>query len=314
MDATDTGAAGAGGTGRGQSLDPRPGTGIADPALLAKVQRATTHVLKELDRVCGELGIPYAVYGGTAIGAVRHRGFIPWDDDIDVCMTRADYERFLTEAPEAVGADFVIMSQRSHADYPKTFAVMGLEGTRFVPAAATDRPFPVPVGVDVFPLDRMPVDYRRYRRQSMRTWVWGRLLFLHGSATPETGLTGALGAGAGAVFHGVHCGLHLARVSPAQIYRRWERAARLHEDSDSPLVGDYATQDPRRWSARISEIFPTVRVPFEDIMVELPGDYDAVLTRGYGDYMTLPPMEERVNHRPVEVDFGRHEAWLDGAV
>ncbi len=276
----------------------------ADPELLARIQRATTHVLAELDRVCGELGIRYTVYGGTAIGAVRHQGFIPWDDDVDVCMPRPDYERFLREAPDAVGEDFVVTSQASHRDYPKTFAVMGLRGTEFVPAAARGREFPVPIGVDVFPLDRMPVDHRVYQAQNRRTWVWGRLLFLHGSATPETGLTGAVGAVASGIFRTTHRALHTFRVTPGALHRHWEKAARRYEDTASPLLGDYSTQDPRRWSAREDELFPTVRVPFEGISVELPHAYDAILTRGYGDYMTLPPEEERVNHDAARVDFG----------
>lgn len=296
-----------------RSTGPAPTRPIDDEVTLRRVQRATTYVLRELDRVCGELGLAYAVYGGTAIGAVRHQGFIPWDDDVDVCMPRPDYERFLDLAPGVIGEDFVVMSQRSHRDYPKTFAVMGLVGTEFVPAAAARRAFPVPIGVDVFPLDRVPRDRLAFRRQSQRTWVWGRLLFLHGSATPETGLRGVLGAAASAVFHAVHGTLQGLKIPPATLYHRWERAARLYEDVSGSsaggpqVLGDYSTQEPLRWSASEAELFPTTRVPFEDIMVELPRRYDSVLRRGYGDYMALPPPEERVNHKPVRVDFGRHD-------
>ncbi|WP_194948318.1 LicD family protein [Actinomyces trachealis] len=285
--------------------------GNQDGDLLHQVQRATTRVLAEFDRVCKELSTPYAAYGGTAIGAVRHGGFIPWDDDADVCMRREDYERFLREAPAALKDEFVLMSPRSHPDYPKTFAVLGLEGTEFTPGDAEGREFKVPIGVDIFPLDRMPVDVRSYRRQNRHTWLWGRMLFLHGSATPQAGLNGLVGQAASAVFHGVHGGLHLARVKPAQLYRLWEHAARQYEGSGSPLLGDYATQAPRHWSAKESELFPTVRVPFEGIMVEIPRAFDAVLTRWYGDYMSLPPEEERVNHSAVRVDFGKHDFSQD---
>ena len=73
---------------------------------LRKVQKLLTLILAELDRVCRQIGVSYAIYGGTAIGAIRHGGFIPWDDDIDVMMTRADYERFLAEAPALMDAAF----------------------------------------------------------------------------------------------------------------------------------------------------------------------------------------------------------------
>ena len=75
----------------------------ADPATLAAIQRVTKRCLAEIDRVCALLDLRYVAYGGTAIGAVRHQGFIPWDDDGDVCMPREDYERFIAEAPALLG-------------------------------------------------------------------------------------------------------------------------------------------------------------------------------------------------------------------
>ncbi|WP_022867700.1 LicD family protein [Schaalia vaccimaxillae] len=278
-----------------------------ETGMLGKIQRATTKVLGELDRICRELGIRYAVYGGTAIGAVRHRGFIPWDDDVDVCIPRDDYDRLIVEGPALLGPDYVLLSQETDPDYPKTFGILGLAGTDFVPGVAAQRDYRVPIGVDLFPLDRIPRDRRAYVRQNRRTWVWGRMMFLHGSATPDSGLDGIVGAAADVVFRGVHTSLHKLRVTPRSIYRKWEAAARLYNDSGSPVLGDYSTQDPLRWSAREDEIFPTVRVPFESIHVELPRAYDAILTRGYGNYMSLPPKEERVNHAPVRIDFAGHE-------
>ena len=76
---------------------------IDDPKLLARIQKALVKMLEDMDKACRELNIPYSVYGGTMIGAIRHKGFIPWDDDIDVLMTRRDYERFLAEAPVLMG-------------------------------------------------------------------------------------------------------------------------------------------------------------------------------------------------------------------
>ena len=95
-----------------------------NPEELVRVQELSTRILGELDRVCRKLGINYAVYGGTAIGAVRHRGFIPWDDDIDVMMTRADYERFLAEAPALLDERFRLDNTRTREDFPFMFTKM----------------------------------------------------------------------------------------------------------------------------------------------------------------------------------------------
>ena len=74
---------------------------LDDPELLRRIQALLLKMLKDFDDTCRRLDIPYSVYGGTMIGAIRHQGFIPWDDDVDVLMTRANYERFLAEAPRS---------------------------------------------------------------------------------------------------------------------------------------------------------------------------------------------------------------------
>ena len=92
-----------------------------NPEELVRVQELSTRILGELDRVCRKLGINYAVYGGTAIGAVRHKGFIPWDDDVDVCLERSEYERFLRDAPSELGDEFEIVNSRTRDDFPCTY-------------------------------------------------------------------------------------------------------------------------------------------------------------------------------------------------
>ena len=105
----------------------------ADPQLLERVHVLLTRILAEFDRVFRELGTPYVVYGGTAIGAVRHKGFIPWDDDVDVLMTRPDYERFLAQAPALLGREFALDNTRTVPEFPFMFTKMVLKDTLLVP-------------------------------------------------------------------------------------------------------------------------------------------------------------------------------------
>ena len=93
-------------------------------------------------------------------------------------------------------------------------------------------------------------------------------------------------------------------MTPRSLQLRWERAARAFEGTDTPWLADYSTRRPQQWAVRREEMFPAVCVPFEDITVRLPRDYDTVLTRGFGNYMELPPEGERHNHQPYHVDFG----------
>ena len=152
---------------------------------LRKVQKLLTLILAELDRVCRRIGVSYAVYGGTAIGAIRHGGFIPWDDDIDVMMTRADYERFLAEAPALLDERFRLDNTRTREDFPFMFTKMVLPGTLLIPEADKDSKYRMPFFLDILPLDEIPADDKAFKEMSRQSWLWGRLLFLQGTPRPQ---------------------------------------------------------------------------------------------------------------------------------
>ena len=282
----------------------------ADPATLAAIQRATKRCLAETDRVCALLDLRYVAYGGTAIGAVRPQGFIPWNDDGEVCMPRADYERFIAEAPALLGDEFFIASPATHPNYPMSFGVLGLKGSEFVSKAAKDCSFRMPIGVDLFVLDEIADDPGRFRAQSRGTRLWARLMFLRSIPNPPTGLPTPARQLASAAMACAHWGMRALRVNEASLYRRWLRAALKGRENPqkaadgSILFGDFSTRDPRRWSASEAELFPARSVPFEDITVRIPAAYDVVLTRGYGDYMRIPDPEDRVTHEPFHIVFG----------
>lgn len=276
-----------------------------DPDELRRVQLASTRILGELDRVCRALDIPYVVYGGTAIGAVRHKGFIPWDDDVDVCMPRADYERFLSEAPAVLGEEFEIANTRTNPDFPSVYSYLTMKGTLFIPDFYRDCTYRKPLSIDIFPLDNVPDDPRDYARMARSTWVWGRLVFLRATPRPYLALDGWKRTLVLAACHIAHWGMRVLHVSPAWLQSRWERSARRYENHVCERMSDFSDREPMRWAVKRDELFPAIDVPFENIVVKLPREYDAVLTRGYGNYMELPPVEQRKNHYPFLVDLGQ---------
>ena len=94
------------------------------------------------------------------------------------------------------------------------------------------------------------------------------------------------------------------RATPASLQARWERAVRRYEGTGTGVYADFTMRDPQNWIVREEEFFPTRDVPFEDITVMIQNEYDALLRRGYGDYMQLPPPEQRYNHEAAVIDFG----------
>ncbi|MDC4232642.1 LicD family protein [Actinomyces sp. B33] len=276
-----------------------------DQDLLDRVHALLKTILEEFDRVCRRLGTPYTVYGGTAIGAVRHRGFIPWDDDIDVLMTRAHYERFLAEAPALLDERFRLDNTRTRDDFPFMFTKMVLKDTLLIPEADRDSAYRMPFFMDILPVDTVPDDPRAFASMSRRSWLWGRLLFLVGTPRPYLiGITGAKRALIYTATTAAHWGMRLLRVTPRKLQSRWEAVVRRYEDAPTGVMADFTMRDPQNWIVTDDELFPTRDVPFEDITVMLPNEYDALLRRGYGDYMELPPADQRRNHRAHVIDFG----------
>lgn len=279
-----------------------------DQATLRRVQVLLTRALAEFDRVCRVLDIPYVVYGGTAIGAVRHQGFIPWDDDADVCMFRSDYERFLREAPAVLGAEYQILNSRIDVNYPNMFTKIGLKGTLFIPEFLRHSGYQMPIALDVFPLDNVPTDSRAYRNQARSTWFWGRLQYLQGTPVPYLELVGVKKALVLGVTGAVFWGMKAVRIKPRMLQSRWERAARRFENVESERSTDYSDRNPSAWAVSRDELFPAVYVPFENTRLPVPNQVDEVLRRGFGDYMALPPADKRKTHRPYVVGFGPYGA------
>lgn len=275
-----------------------------NPAELRKVQELSTCILGELDRVCRKLDINYAVYGGTAIGAVRHKGFIPWDDDVDVCMKRTEYERFLAEAPRELDGRFRIDNARSIGSFPCTYSYLVLKRTVMIPDFYRSCKYVKPISIDIFPLDCAADGSLQYRFQAFRTWVWGRLMFLRSTPQPYLPFDGAKKSIVLAACSVAHKLLKRFRVSGDSIQRKWEAAARTCEGQTTSFLADFSDRHPLDWAISDEELEDTIDVPFEHLVVKLPRAYDSILRRGYGEYMTLPPVEKRKNHYPYRLDFG----------
>lgn len=285
-------------------------TNLSGTPSLREVQSALKMILLEFDRVCELLGLRYFVVGGTALGAVRHHGFIPWDDDADVGLLRADYERFLAGAPELLNPGFSIQNSRTNELYPNMFSKLALDGTLFVSEQMTDNPYRMPIALDLFPFDVVAPTREAYRKQSRSTWFWGRLMYLQGTATPYLEIGGARRDLTLAATKAIHSVLIALGVGPRAIQARWERSARRYEKSNGYLFADFTDRHPLSWAATEDDLYPAEHMEFDGISVPVPKNCAELLTRGYGDYMELPPLEKRKTHDPAIVDLGPWEGRL----
>lgn len=278
-----------------------------DPEQLKKLQKVQTEILKDFIAICKKYDLSYIMDGGSGIGVVRHQGFIPWDDDIDVAMPRKDYDVFLAVLEDEMGDKYKILNPLIDKNYACNVTKMQKKGTKFVPYAGKDLKCDFCIDIDIFPLDKVAPGKAASARQLKTTWFLNKLIFICGSGDPVIPLKGAAKAAASVIIKFAHAMLKLFHVSPAFLFRILEREEQRYNDTDSTYYNNFRSTDAPRQYISETELFPLCEMKFEGLTVTMPKEYDKYLRRIFGDYMQLPPKEQRVNHCPYLLDFGEDE-------
>ena len=255
---------------------------------LSEVQSAALRIFKIIDEICCREGMRYWLAFGTLLGAVRHKGFIPWDDDIDIVMPRNDYERFLDyfRANKDRLRPLVIVNP---VDRPGTpFLITRVSDTTYkMIGEFGDYVSELGVFVDIYPLDGLGNDLSEaesLKRKSLRLvscYTQPRVWPFFKDQRPLHRVAKAL--------------IGLTLQSPDHYRRQLDDLCRKYDYDDSIYVTCLAWV-PYFGFAKRSYYDATLRLPFEDTNANVPAEYDQVLTDRYGNYMELPPASERVPH------------------
>lgn len=273
---------------------------------LDRLKKVELSILKDYIYICNKYDLRYFVTGGTAIGALRHHGFIPWDDDIDVCMLREEYEKFMEIAPRELGEKYIFMTTATERKYPLMFGKMIKRGTRFIEDAYQQLDYPLGIFIDIFPYDKTPEDEKKRKKLQKKTWRIARMHVLTLISNPKipdeiNGIKRNI-ISLGCKF--VHHLFKLCNISPELTAGKYLKYALSCPEPDSDLYIDYSYVSGENLMIRTKDAFPTIEVPFEDITVSMVKNYDDFLRPEYGDYMQMPSEEERHNHYAKYIDFG----------
>ena len=276
-----------------------------EPDMLERLHKVQLEILGDFIQVCEKYKLAYFAIYGTALGAVRHQGFIPWDDDIDVGMLRVDYDRFLEIFQQELSEKYALLTPEIDDRYACTVTHIQKKGTKFISEMSQDLKCEQCIFIDVFPFDYVAEDAKGQIKQERRTNFWGKLLFLAGTAYPIIPLKGLAGTLAGAACKLIHGFLKLFRISPKTLYRKYLRAVTAYNSGEKKeYVTSFENEGSLKNKILEKEIYPLQKAKFENLEINLPANNDEFLKKVYGDYMQLPPEDQRVNHRPLIIDFG----------
>ncbi len=269
---------------------------------LKELQSVLFELLQEFDRICKKNNIPYVVFCGTALGAVRHKGFIPWDDDLDVSMLRSDYERFLQIAATELNEKYYLQAEFSD-HWPRSFSKLRKNNTTYLEKFhPKDKKTHQGIYIDIFPCDNA----------SDKEWV--RKLQYYASRIVLSKTLTKRGYETDSKLKKLF--MLCCRMLPLKPFHK---LAMMKTKNDSRCVQTFlsCTSKYKKGIYQRTWFLNTVEMDFEGMKVPISAHYDELLSLLYGDYMKLPSEEERkIKEHAIlidtERDYTEYENYRDG--
>ena len=261
---------------------------------LSAIQLLESEMLRMTVEICDRLGLKYYLLGGTLLGAVRHGGFIPWDDDIDIGMPRDDYEVFLSEAQKYYPDGYFVQHLGSEENLPISFCKIRNSNTAFMESTLRKIKINKGVFIDIFPLDRYP-DAAEEREKINKFNLKSQSQIIKAYAPVGSWKQYAA----------------KWRSILKHPFISYKKAARIRDERHKKqTAGNVIANYNGAWGIR--EYVPAEwygegeMLDFAGISCRVPKEYKKWLAQVYGDYMKLPPEEKRTSHHHIDaIDFNK---------
>lgn len=256
-------------------------------------------LLNTFDVFCYEHNLRYFLFAGSLLGAIRHQGIIPWDDDVDVCMPREDYEKLIS-LNDRFKEPYFLQSISFDHGYNKTFIKLRNSMTTEIPHKDAVFNFNHGVFIDIFPLDNVCDSERLLHRQLQELKMIEGLIHFHSrfySGIKDTGLSGKKKI----AYKLIELTFRMKLLSPERLDKIHKSIACRYNKKETSRVGTIVfSYDNERFIYPTNYFKNLMRTRFETIECNIPNDYDQVLHICYGDYMT--PSKQPSEHGDVIFD------------
>lgn len=251
---------------------------------------AQLEVLAVIEEICNKYGLHYFAAWGTLLGAVRHKGFIPWDDDMDICMLREDYDRFVAVARKELPEEYHLHSVDTSLNWTQFFA-------RVINAQSIDygsqrlqqfHGCPYIVGIDIFPLDTIPED------PQLEDTFTAYFAALYQTGANYKQMSSDIDEIIPDLENLYHMKIDRDADVRKQLLKSAQTVAKSYQTSGSPFITDLSSHISDKIFLRKEWYRDCIFLPFEYFELPAPIEYDAVLKTLYGDYMT--PIRDTAAH------------------
>lgn len=264
---------------------------------LSKLRKIQIEILTEIIRICDKHSIKWFTDGGTTIGAICHKGFIPWDDDVDIAMLREDYERFLEVASHEIKNGYTVAHFSMNSNVPFYFAKVRKNDTLFLEESVKNLKINHGVYVDIFPYDVVPLDKKLAKIHKHKILHYHRRFSYRMISSGDKSENNKFKYLIKTIYK-KFIRIFLLGFKKEYFYKKLDSEFKKYNKSGSSMVSPCIGGD---FIVNKNEIFPTIKMKFENIEVEVPRNYDSILRQSFGDYMSLPPENKRFNHAPCKL-------------
>lgn len=267
---------------------------------LDKLHDTLIEILDYVVSICEENNLTYLLVYGTALGACRHKGFIPWDDDLDIAMPRGDYERFIEIVSKKKDDLYLLQNESNEKKYYLPFVKIRKKGTKFVEEIAQNMYENEGIFIDIFVLDYVKeINSFKHKVKSLVTTYLKHILRYTGYKKVYKTKRGMIGR----LIENIIC--IPAYILPKKMLLRWlnKLAKGKCLPEQAGYIVEYAEEKSKN-AMPVDVYFPPKKIEMCGKQYYAPNKIEEYLTRAYGsDYMELPPIEQRITHSPIELVF-----------